>query len=310
MRRSVVTTVIAIASAAVASPAAAQFASPFHVIPVVAKVAGSQGTDWRSDGSITNLSDRPVTVRMEFLREARNNAFTGSFSKSVNVAAGETRTIEDILGTYFPNEGNTKGMLLLMADDNGTDSQMLAVSTRTYNAANPNATYGQTVPSNFLGVLFGLGRSVMPGASWDSRFRTNVGVCNIGPAPVSVVIDVYRPNGSLVSSVTRTVESFSLRQWRLADLGVSSLSGGRVEVRLDDGAAGFDPCDPGSVPFLSSLLMTYFSKVDNATGDAEFGYGQLVWDEYANTCGSDPTDGCGSGGMTTLVGDALGLDLR
>jgi len=236
--------------------------------------------------------------------------FTGSFSTSVNVAAGETKTVEDILGTYFPAEGNTKGMLLVMADDNGAESPMLAVTTRTYNAANPDATYGQTVPSNFIGVLFGLGRSVMPGASWDSRFRTNVGVCNIGPVPVAVVIDIYRPNGTLANSVTRTVESFSLRQWRLADLGVSNLSGGRVEVRLDDSTQGWNPCDPGSVPFLSSLLMTYFSKVDNATGDAEFGYGQAVWDDYADTCGTDPTDGCGTGGMRTLIGDAIGLDIR
>ena len=310
MRTPTLPMIVVIVSIAVAVPASAQFASPFHVIPVIAKVAGSQGTDWRSDGSITNLSSQAVTVRMEFLREARNNLFTGSFSRSVNVATGETLTVEDILGTYFPSEGNTKGMLMMMADDNGTDSQMLAVTTRTYNAANPNATYGQTVPSNFIGVLFGLGRSVMPGASWDSRFRTNVGVCNIGPVPVVVVIDIYRANGTLASSVTRTVESFSMRQWRLADLGVSSLSGGRVEVRLDDSTQGWNPCDTGSVPFLSSLLMTYSSKVDNATGDAEFGYGQMVWDDYADTCGTDPTDGCGSGGMTTLVGDALGLDLR
>jgi hypothetical protein len=159
-------------------------------------------------------------------------------------------------------------------------------------------------------VLFGLGRSVMPGASYDSRFRTNVGVCNLGPTSVVVVIDVYRPNGTLLSSVERTVESFSLRQWSLADLGASNVTGGRVEVRLDDSNPGWNPCDPGSVPFVSSLLMTYFSKVDNATGDAEFGYGQMVWDEYIDTCGEDPTDGCGTGSTATRVGDVLGLTSR
>jgi hypothetical protein len=273
-------------------------------------VKGNKSTDWRSDGSITNLSDHQVTVQMEFFREATRNMFTGSFSRSINLAAGETRTIEDILGSFFPGQGNTKGMLLIMADDNGGDDPMLAVSTRTYNAADPNATYGQTVPSNFLGVLFGLGRSVMPGVSYDSRFRTNVGVCNLGPTSAEVVIDIYRPNGTLLSSVERTVESFSLRQWSLADLGAPNLTGGRVEVRLDDSTAGWNPCDTGAVPFASTLLMTYFSTVDNATGDAEFGYGQMVWEDYVDTCGEDPTDGCGTGGMTVRVGSALGLVTR
>ena len=63
VRAIVLSAIVAIVSLAIALPASAQFASPFHVIPVIAKVAGSQGTDWRSDGSITNLSDQPATVR-------------------------------------------------------------------------------------------------------------------------------------------------------------------------------------------------------------------------------------------------------
>ncbi len=310
MRSVVVSMSVVVALMAGAVPAAAQFASPFHIIPVIAKVKGNQGTDWRSDGAFSNLSDVAVTVNLEFFREAKSNQFTGSFSKSITLAPGETRTVEDILGTYFPGEGNTKGMLLIMADDAGDESGLLAVTTRTYNAANPNATYGQTVPSNFLAMLFGLGRSVLPGASYDARFRTNIGICNIGPVSAKVVIDIYNAAGSLVKSVTQTVESFSLRQWSLADLGVTNLTGGRVEVRLDSSTQGFDPCDPGSLPFFSSLLMTYFSKVDNATGDAEFGYGQLVWDVYQDTCGTDPTDSCGEGSAAARTARSLGLPLN
>lgn len=306
MRRIAISSLMLAAALAVASPAAAQFASPFHIIPVIAKLIGGLGTKWQSDGAITNLSGSQVTVQMEFFRENTNNTFTGTFSVSFTLDPGETRTVEDILGTYFPGQGNTKGILLIMADS-GSGDAMLAVTTRTYNAADPDATYGQTVPSNFLGVLFGLGRSVLPGVSYDSRFRTNIGVCNLGPVPAAVIVDIYDAAGTLVASVSRTVESLSLRQWSLSDLGVTNLTGGRAEVRLDSNSRGFDPCDSGSVPFLSTLLMTYFSKVDNATGDAEFGYGQMVWDEFIDTCEYDPTDDCGTGGMSAAVAGALGL---
>jgi hypothetical protein len=287
--------ICAMMALAVAPSAQAQFASPFHVIPVVAKLTGGAGTKWQSDMAITNLSGKSVNVGLQFFREAQNNSFTGDFSKTITLAPGETRLVEDILGTFFPSEGSTKGVLLILSQDSGSgDDGLLAVTTRTYNAANPSATYGQTVPSNFLGMIFGLGRSILPGVRYDSRFRTNIGVANLGPVPAPVIVKIYDASGALVSTMARTVESFSLRQWSLADLGAPNLVNGRAEVQLDTGTQGFDPCDPGSVPFVSTLLMTYFSKVDNATGDAEFGYGQLDWTDYADTCGTNPVDNCSS----------------
>lgn len=280
---------------AVATSAHAQFVSPFHVIPVIAKLTGGAGTKWQSDMAITNVSNQPVNVGLQFFREAQNNSFNGSFTKVIGLDPGETRLVQDVLGTYFPEEGDTKGMFMVMFQDNGTGGDgLLALTTRTYNAANPSATYGQTVPSNFLGMIFGLGKSILPGVRYDARYRTNIGVANLGPVPAPVIVKIYDASGALVSTTRRTVESFSLRQWSLADLGAPNLANGRAEVQLDTGSQGFDPCDPGSVPFLSTLLMTYSSKVDNATGDAEFGYGQLDWTDYANSCGTDPTDDCTS----------------
>jgi hypothetical protein len=313
MRKLVIASVVILAIAVGVPPAAAQFASPLQILPVVAKVAGAQGTDWRSDMAISNLSDSAVTVGLQFFREARANTFTGSFAKTITLAAGETRVVEDVLGTFFPSEGNTKGMLLVMATSGGgADGGMLAVGSRTYNAANPNATYGQSVSPSFVSFIVGLGRSVIPGASWNTKVRTNIGVCNFGPQSTAIVIEIYNGAGALVKSVSTSVEAFSLRQWGLADLGVSSLTGGRVEVRLDSAASGFDPCDStftGWTPFVSGLVMAYYSKVDNATGDAEFGYGQLDWSDFIAECDTDPTDPCGTGGMASRAAAALGVTL-
>lgn len=310
MRTFAIVALIGVVVMTCVAPAEAQFASPLQILPVVAKVAGAQGTDWRSDMSISNLSDSAVTVGLQFFREARSNTFTGSFAKTITLAAGETRVVEDVLGTYFSSEGNTKGMLVAMVvSGGGADGGLLAVGSRTYNAADPDATYGQSVSPSFISFIYGLGRSVIPGASWDARVRTNIGVCNFGPQTAAIVIDIYNGGGTLVKSASKTVEAFSLRQWGLADLGVSNLTGGRVEVRLDSGAAGFDPCDLSTTPFLGSMLTAYYSKVDNATGDAEFGYGQLDWSSFVAECDQDPTDPCGTGGVVSRAAAALGVAL-
>ena len=80
MKRNLLCAIAVIVAAALAAPAAAQFASPLHIIPVIAKLKGDQGTDWRSDGAITNVTSAIVTVRMQFFREATSNSFNGSFS--------------------------------------------------------------------------------------------------------------------------------------------------------------------------------------------------------------------------------------
>ena len=294
-RLPLLTLAIAVCCLLISAPLAAQIASPFHIVPVVAKLGGAVGSDWLSDMSISNLSDRTVTVGIEFFREAQANSFTGAFSVTITLAAGETRTIEDVLGTLFPEEGNTKGALLVLVQEDGTeDPAAIAVTTRTYNAANPDATYGQTVPTSLIALIYGNGVATMPGARWDSRVRTNVGVVNLGPFAASVEIAVFQSDGSERTRVTRTVEAFSLRQWGLTELGVSSLADGRVEVRLDPDTTGFDPCaDLAGFGFSTSILIPYFSKADNVTSDGEFGYGQVDWSEYSDSCGGEnPSEGC------------------
>jgi hypothetical protein len=283
-----------------AAPAFAFLASPVHIIPVVAKVKGQAGTDWRSDAMMSNVSDGTLTVGIQFFRENQANTFTGSFAKTLTLAPGETRTVEDILGSLFPSEGNTKGMLLIMVtDSSGPEEEAgLALTTRTYNAADPSKTYGQTIPSNFFGMVFGLGRSVITGVREDSRFRTNIGVANLSPTATSALIKFYNSAGALISEVTRSVPAMSLAQWKVSDLGVNNVKDARVEIQVDPSMGTFDPCSGsfGSLGFFAAILMPYFSMVDNGSGDAVFGYGQLVFDEFADTCGTTPTDDCEGGG--------------
>ncbi|MFN3414661.1 MAG: hypothetical protein ACK42L_11435, partial [Thermoanaerobaculum sp.] len=214
---------------------------------------------------------------------------------------GQTRLLTDVLGSVFPNAGtNTKGLLLIFAaDPSGWDPDPnLAVTSRTYNNADPNRTYGQTVPSVSSPVgymVWGAGKAVLPGVRQDSRFRTNIGVVNLSsiispnPPRLRVKLRIFGPSGAPVREVTKEVEALSLRQWGLPDLGVNSLAVGRVEVSVDSSDPLFERCQiRRDVQNLGALFLAYYSKVDNATGDAEFGFGQVDWSEY-QSCPEPPS---------------------
>ena len=275
-------------------PAHAQMVSPFHILPVVAKVAGAAGTNWMTSMSVSNVSDETVNVTAMFFRENTNNQPFSGTEHTFSIPGGRTLTVDDVLGSWFPAQGSTKGFLILMAEAaSGGDDALLAVMARIFNNADPNATYGQVVPSNFISFVFGHGTAVMPGARWDGQTRSNIGVVNLSFQPLQVLVTVYDANGSVVSSMTKQVSTFSLAQWSLAQLGVSTLSTpGRVEVVVDPATISWDPCDPltwgpGASP---GLFMAYISRVDQVTGDAEFAYAQNDWSDFVAECGSEPDD--------------------
>jgi len=282
--------------------AQAQIVSPFHILPVVAKVAGAAGTDWMTSLSISNVSDTSVNVTATFYKENTNHAPFMGPSHGVTIGAGRTLSVNDVLGDWFPNQGNTKGFLILMAEAAGGGDANLAVTGRVFNNANPNATYGQSIASNLLGFIFGTGSAVLTGARWDNRTRSNIGVINLSVQPLDLIITTYGANGAVVASVSKQVNTFSMAQWSLTQLGVSNLTpGGRVEVMVDPDSITWDPCDPLNGGFGAGygMFMTYISRVDQATGDAEFAFGQSDWTRFEFDCGYLPDDGCPRPGITT-----------
>lgn len=282
-------------------PAMAQVVGNVHLIPVVAKNRGQVGTDWVSDVAISNLSSTPYTViQFYFFKENTDNQFSSAPRALQNCPPGGTLLLADVVGSLFPQVGtNTKGVLLVTATDaSGMDPEpWLAITSRTYNNADPNRTYGQTVPSVSSAVgymVWGAGKAVLSGVRQDSRFRTNIGVVNLSsvispnPPRLKVKLRIFGPNGAPVREVSQTVEALSLRQWGLPELGVSSLPTGRVEVSVDPADPSYVRCQTRSdVKDPGALFLAYFSKVDNTTGDAEFSFGQVDWSEY-QTCPEPP----------------------
>jgi hypothetical protein len=275
----------------IAVPCAAQISLPIHLLPVVAKLEGAADTDWVSSVTVSNVGELEADVTALFFREERNNTPIFGPTHVFSLEAGETVTAEDVLGDWFPGQGDTKGFLLILGDAVGggeQDQAVLAVKGRIFNNADPSATYGQTVPSSMLGLVVAPGHANLAGARSDPLVRSNVGVMNLGLAPLDLIISTYAADGSMLAAVRKSVRVFSLGQWSLGQLGVPELSTpGRVEVMVDPDSITWDPCfgdDPG-LEDIRGIFLAYMSLVDGVTGDAEFVLGQNDWREYVELCG-------------------------
>jgi hypothetical protein len=274
--------------------AEASFVSPMHIVPVVAKVAGAAGTDWMTSMSVSNVTDGTVEVTAMFFRENSSNTPFQGPTHLVTIGPGDTLTVADVLGEWFPAQGNTKGFLMLLAEPVGggpNEEALLAVTARIFNNANPNATYGQAVSSSLFNFIFGRGVSVLPGAAANARTRSNVGVVNLSAMAATYLIKTYAAGGAVAASVTKQVPAFSMAQWSMSELGVSNLgTPGRVEVTIDPGTITWDPCDPSTwgLGGVFGMFVAYISQVDQATGDAIFALGQNDWTEFVFDCGEEP----------------------
>lgn len=275
-------------------PCAAQIAAPAHIVPVIAKNSGVAGTDWMTSISLANVSDGTIDVTAAFLRENTPHVLPFVPLEEFPLAAGETLTVEDAMGTWFPNQGNTKGTLVLLGELRGAgdeDYAQLTAATRIFNNADPTATYGQGVVSSLLGVMVAPGRLVLPGARFDGAVRSNVGVVNLSATGTDFIISTYSATGTEIASVRKRVPAFSMSQWNLGQLGVPTMTTpGRVEVVIDPDTVTWDPCDmdPDNPDLEAGAFLAYMSRVDQATSDAEFQPGQGDWKAFIDLCGEQP----------------------
>ncbi len=240
------------------------------LFPVVARTAGAGDSQWVSDLTVHNLLDESITVGLQFFPADQANEFDADFPDRIELGSRETSIVEDVLAEVFGYDTDIKGMLLVtanagMIDGNNPDANIAAI-TRTYNAADPDGTYGQSVPG--LDLFFPLSAPVLAtGARFDETYRSNVGFVSLAMfQQVTVHYRILGPDGSVVADGSRTVPPLSMRQWSFQQLGASATEGAMtVELWLDEDDVAEDPCDFGA-----PAIQGYVSKVDNGTGDAEF----------------------------------------
>lgn len=253
--------------------AVAQEVDSTMVFPIAARTTGVGTSRWVTDLTVHNLLDQSLVVGLQFFPADQTNSLDLGFPDRITLGRRNTAVLEDVLSSVFGYHNNIKGVLLVtVAPDfiasNPEDAEIVAV-TRTYNAADPAGTYGQTVPSLLSASAVTAGPLVATGARNDSSFRSNVGFVNISVFnPSTVHYRVLSGNGTVLASGVRVIPTLTVTQWSLQQLGVGAVDGPlTVELWLDPASVSSDPCDD-----FANRLLGYVSKVDNGTGDAEFIY--------------------------------------
>jgi M6 family metalloprotease-like protein len=229
------------------------------VIPMAAHLAGSQGTNWRTDVTTSLAGDgaAPADLEIAYLEHGAANPEP---RRVVGVEAPGGRGIADIAAASFGVSGG-KGALLVRWQKGG--AARLRLASRTYNllgAGNAlglpaGSTFGQEVPA------VPLASAVQPGATaWITGLaqrtgvaRTNVGMVAVGDAGAAVTLDFFATSGSPLLTWSRTLRAWEYLQ---VDKILQGVAGGvdAASVRIRTTAD-------------SAPLVAYASVVDDVTGD-------------------------------------------
>jgi hypothetical protein len=208
-------------------------------IPVVASANGVGSSVWRSDLGLLNRSTLANRVRLRLYRP------TGFRDHELELAPGEYRTIDDVMGSF----GVTgSGPLRVFS------SEPLTATSRTYNLA-PTGTFGQYLGS--LPHTQGLESDdsvVLMQLQENDSFRTNIGLTNGWKRPATVEIALYDGDGSYVTTISQQVppeRTVQLNRPFAERGGRSDIDSGYALVTVGFG----------------QHVVAYASVVDNATDD-------------------------------------------
>ena len=214
---------------------------------MIANLPGLEGTFWRSDVNILNVSDTDTSVVLMVLPELVGGiaAFETEISDPINITAHTQLNISNVLQSRF-GLVNVKGSLFIYS----LEGTPLAISSRTYTVGQGGGTYGQEVSG-----LQVEGTGWATGLRHDDSYRTTVGVLWPWEDPVQFEIAVFTSDGQEVASHTFVFTRSGLQQIGLGDMGVSSLLSGYLEITCSDARA---------------LWYGYSSRVDQISGDGVF----------------------------------------
>jgi hypothetical protein len=327
MRKAFLT--LAVVLCLLSSAAAAQLVNSFHFVPVVAKAAGLNGTQWKSDITVTNVGTTAVLVGMRLFYSGSSNSFDGTLPFQFWANPGESVTWEDFVAQYSyyiktPAQGTG---FIVVADITPVNCNvsspptaypgLLAVTSRTYNTGDPKGTYSTAADPNLAGMNYTTYPSVIPGVRHTGTaapgFRTNLSVSNFSTTRIKILVKIFNAAGALVVPESpQTVEALSFRQWALSDFGVTNLGAtpGRIEIRLDPTQVAdpctsvtdtfcTNPCDPKKCPTKYALrsqptFFVYGSMVDNGTGDGVMLSPVVDWQGYNKWAGDYKNQRCPS----------------
>jgi len=244
----------------------------------VARVSGaalSSGRTpaWRTRVTFTNVNDKREqrTLLLSFHDRSGGGATIGPFP--VGLSAGASVSYDDLLQDFFrvPTGRQVWGTVEVANEgENGDGTWQFTwadvdVQTETYTADTDDPTVGEfrtgmegySYRHGYSSFQSNLGTVLIDGAETSPRNRTNLILQEVGGAPCTLTVAVYKP-GALVPLAMRNVslkafDYVSRELFRdLLELDLEEVVDARVVVRQVDG---------------DGVFMAFVSKINLVTGD-------------------------------------------
>lgn len=230
----------------------------YYYLPGAANVNGFGGARWRTDLEVYNPNSWSVTVTVANM--PRNQANTNPSFFTFNLAAGESRRFTNVLGNMFTFTGAST---LRVSANFGS----LITTQRSYNDA-ATGTYGQFIPGKTIADAIGPGDTarlvqLAQSTSDDTGDRTNLGIANLSDFTIDTYAELYRSNGTLITTINDTLLAYESVQYDKVFLPY-------ISSDLDDAFAIVYSDTPEAV------FLAFATPVDNRTGDG-FYFPAFVW---------------------------------
>ena len=214
-----------------------------RIIPVVAHLDGAGGSKWRSDIYISNPSEEPKSITIEY--RSTSGARVGTITGTVGPLS--SAFVDDVLQNWFAVAGG--GQLEITPGD-------VIVSSRTWNDGR-FGSFGQHVPtverSEGIAAIGSSGSAI--GVEQTTHFRTNIGMVEITGDFAVFDVTVYGDSGAMLCTSRFGLGPREQRQVSLPSIGCKQMPGGYVVMTKVSGGGS---------------AVGWASMVDNRSGDPVF----------------------------------------
>ncbi len=174
-------------------------------IPAGARAQGASGSFWLTDLAIANFSAGVATANVAYL--AKNQDNSNPLNVSLALGSGEQVFLGDLFQRLFGLSSANGGLRVAASHPD------VKITSRTYNAAGAEGTYGQFIPARrTVGAVTTDNSGALIQLQHNNDFRTNMGMVNLGEEPVETEIHLYDGNGTKFGVVARQLGPYEMKQ--------------------------------------------------------------------------------------------------
>ena len=204
---------------------------------------------WKSDVRLFNSASTSQPVALSYYAQGDP---THPLTSTMTLQPGETRAMDNLIATTWPQLQQTAGSLLVTS----ANPSALVATARTYTQLSAG-TYGQFIPAVTTAQSVGNGERSLQLLQLEAsdRYRTNIGVAETSGNAATAHVSLILPDSKFAISTDIPLAANEFKQFSLSSFGAGTVYNGRVTVSVTGG---------------TGRLTAYGSVIDQFTQDPTY----------------------------------------